>query len=287
MPSKQEVQQQVNARILEALEGGKIPWHRPWRVAVNNGMLFNGATDRPYNGALNQILLNIVSMMNGWTDPRWMGFGQAKSNGWSVKKGEKSTEIFIPIFGYGTKDDGEKFKYVKGFKTGRVWNAAQIKGVPSIAETYDVPDVNPEDGFEIAASIVKSSGAMIGHGGDRAFYSPPMDRIQIPEVGQFESVAGYWSTVMHELVHWTGHEKRLDRGMFGKGRQAYAQEELVAEMGSAFICCWAGIDKPEVTKNHEAYIQSWIERINNNENAFMDASTAAWKAFNLLIEKER
>lgn len=282
MPTKQEVQEQVNARILEALNGGKIPWHRPWRYAVNNGMLFNGSTDRPYNGALNQILLNITSMMNGWTDPRWMGFKQAKEKGWTVQKGEVSTEIFIPIFGYGKNDDGEKFRWVKGFRSGRVFNAAQIEGIPSMEETYDIPEVDPAEGFAEAARVFEASGAVMTHGGDRAFYSPPQDRIQVPEPGQFDSIASYWSTVMHELVHWTGHDKRLNRGMFGKGAQAYAQEELVAEMGAAFLCCWAGIDKPEVTKNHEAYIQAWIERIKNNENAFMDASTAAWKAFNLL-----
>jgi antirestriction protein ArdC len=113
-----------------------------------------------------------------------------------------------------------------------------------------------------------------------------MDEIRMPKAGQFDSLDAYWSTMMHELTHWTGGKPRLDRGMFGKGKAAYAYEELVAEMGSAFLCSWLGVDKPAVTKNHEAYIQSWIQALGNDKTLFMDAAGKAWKAFTLLTKDQ-
>lgn len=284
--TKVEVQEQTTARILAALESGKIPWENPVVIrGLHDGMQFNPTTDRPYRGGVNTVMLWFSAQMNGWTDPRWMGRGQARKAGFSIKglTNAKGTTIFAPIFGYGTNDDGEKFRYVRGFRDVIVFNASQIEDIPSIDEQYEIPEVNPSEGFELAENILNESGANVEYDlATTPCYIPALDRIRMPEAGQFASVASFWSTMMHELTHWTGHKDRLDRDMFGKGPAAYAYEELVAEMGSAFLCAWLGIEKPAVTKNHEAYIQHWIQRLNNDTSIFMNAANMGWKAFQYL-----
>lgn len=288
--SKADVQEQTTARILAALEAGQIPWQNPVVIkGLHDGMQFNPTTDRPYRGGVNTILLWLSAQINGYTDPRWMGRGQAKKAGFSIKglTNQKGTVIFAPIFGYGTDDEGEKFKYVKGFRDVVVFNACQIEGVPSIDEQYEIPEVDANEGFELAAKILKDSGANVQTDpATTPCYIPALDQIRMPEAGQFESVSAFWSTMLHELTHWTGHDKRLNRGMFGRGKAAYAYEELVAEMGSAFLCAWLGIEKPAVTQNHEAYIQHWISHLNNDKSVFMDASTKGWDAFQYLLNNK-
>lgn len=285
--TKEEVQRKTTARILAALESGRIPWENPVVIrGLHDGMQFNPTTNRSYRGGVNTILLWLAAQINGWTDPRWMGRSQAKKAGLSIKglTKEKGTTIFAPILGYGTdKETGDKFQYIKGFRDVVVYNACQIENMPSIEEQYEIPEVDPNEGFELAAKILADSGAHVDYDpATTPCYIPALDRIRMPEAGQFDSVAAFWSTMMHELTHWTGADNRLNRNMFGKGPAMYAYEELVAEMGSAFLCAWLGINKPAVMKNHEAYIQHWIHHLNGDKSIFMDASGKAWKAFRYL-----
>jgi antirestriction protein ArdC len=267
----------ITDRIIASLEGGKIPWHKPW-----NGVSLvphNWATGKAYAGGINTILL----MMTGFADVRWAGFGQGKKKGAMVTRGEKATTIFCPILGYGEKN-GEKYQWVKGWRTVKVFNAAQMTGTPDL-EVVD--DIDPTVGFEAAAKVLARSKAKLSHGGNRACYSPREDAITMPPAGCFDDLSFYWATMMHELVHWTGHDSRLDRDGVGGGirsREDYAREELVAEMGSAFLCHTLGINRPEIMEGHEAYIGSWIRVLKSDPKAIITAAGQAKRAMDLLLK---
>lgn len=284
--SKEEMRQRVTDRILSALSGGKIPWVNPVvRRTKHGGMPFNMATDRRYNGGLNNILLMFASLQNGWNDPRWIGRGQARKKGWNIEglKNSVATEIFAPIMKKFKNEDGEWVEFCKGWRPVFVFNAQQMKEIPSFSD-FEIPNVNPEEGFASAQALLdKANPRLIWDISTIPCYVPSRDTIRSPKPGQFNSVDQYWSTMMHELVHWTGAKSRLDRiGIRERSITEVAFEELVAEMGSAFLCAHLGIDRPEVTENHEAYIQSWIKHLKNDNSAFHNAAKDAWKAFEFL-----
>ena len=276
--SAEQVRNEVTDRIVKALEAGTIPWHKPWKMAGGfGGMPENPVTGRPYNGGLNVLLL----WFSGFSDPRWMGFGQAKKKGWKVRKGQRSTVIYAPIFGYGTNDDGEKYKYVRAFRLVRVFNAEQMDGPPALVREDESEDTvtDPEASYNEVMGLLSNLGlSSVTHGGSRACYSPVEDGISMPKRESFKSDAAYLSTLLHEMVHSTGHKSRLHRDHFGKGISVYAFEELVAEIGSAFLCGFLGVTRPEVTTNHESYIGHWITRCKDDSEAFIRAAAMAWKA---------
>ena len=143
-------------------------------------------------------------------------------------------------------------------------------------------------GFEQASALSLASGATIKHGGNTACYRPIEDNISLPEPGAFKSVSHYWSTHLHELGHWTGHSSRLNRKgvstSFGKTRETYAFEELVAEMSSAMLCHTLGIDAPELMEGHEAYINNWIRTLKSDPKALQRAGSQAQKAMDYLLK---
>lgn len=286
--TKDEVKEFTTKRIVEALKGGKIPWERPWKGGAHNGMAHNFVTNKRYNGGINQILLMLAASINGWNDNRWVGRGQALKAGHNIKglTNDKGTVIFLPVIAKYTNDEGDRVSYCKGFRQGIIFNAAQFKDLPSV-EDEEWKEIDPTIGWENAAEVLKNSGASVFHGGSQAYYNVRADHIQMPEAADFKSVDSYWSTLMHELTHWTGADSRLKRDMLfeGRGKKEYAYEELVAEMGSAFLCAYLGVDKPAVMKNHEAYIQSWIKALNNDSSIFMEATGKAWKAFQYLAKE--
>lgn len=281
--SKDQVKAEVTARVVKALEEGTIPWHKPWAGGGFGGMPLNPTTSRPYNGGLNVLLLWFA----GFSDHRWMGFGQARKKGWTVRKGQKSTAIYAPVFGWGTDDNGERFKYVRAFRVVRVFNAEQVAGVPTLApvDGDERTVVDPSVAYDAVMALADTLGVPVSHGGSRAFYRPGDDRIGMPAREAFISDDAYLSTLLHEMVHSTGHKSRLDRGLFGQGVDAYAQEELVAEMGAAFLCGLHGITRQEVTQNHEAYIAHWIKACKDSNDAFYKATVMAWRAA-MLIQGE-
>ena len=285
----QETLDRIVQKFIESLEGDKIPWHRSWKGS--SLIPHNFTTGRSYSG-LNQLVLWMTEEARGFNDTRWGGKKQIIKAGYRIDQDQwkKGTAIFAPILRpyFYTDDDGSRRKgmALKGWRVVQVWNAAQCEGVPAPVE---LEKIDPSVGFERAAALVEAAGMDITHKGNRAFYSPADDSITLPPAGAFDSAAAYWSVNMHEHIHATGHKSRLDREGVGgfSSRTVYAFEELVAEMGSAFLCNVLGINAPELQPNHEAYIQSWIKVLNEDPTQLMKAAGQAQKAMDYILKLEK
>ena len=271
---KNDWYQDVTNRIIAALEAGPGEWAKPWKSLGINGMPRNGASGRQYNG-VNVWLLALA----GYSDCRWYTFNQAKALNACVRKGEHGTKIvywqFISEKDENGVETGKKIPFLRVFT---VFNAAQIDGIEGVEAA---PVVDPAVGFEKAAQVVAALGATVNHGGDRACYSPIEDSIRLPEPGQFENLAHYWSTNLHEHAHWTGHTSRIGRNLANRfGSEAYAVEELVAEITSAFTCAALGI---EGELSHPEYIHNWLRVLKGDKYAVFGAAREAQKAANFIL----
>jgi antirestriction protein ArdC len=266
---KRDLYAEVTNKILAALEKGVAPWIKPWNSGAPAGgaLPYNYLTGRPYRG-INVPLL----WASGYESNAWMTYKQAQAIGAHVRRGEKGSMIvfFKPIRISDANATGEKVeRTIPMLRAFTVFNIAQIDGLPEAVAPAPVASNFP-------AADVTLAQARLVHGGNRAFYSPVADFIQMPHKSQFVSEADYYSTALHELTHWTGHASRCARE-FGKrfGDHAYACEELVAEMGAAFLCAQHGI---EGKLQHAEYMQSWINALKADKRAIITAASAAQKA---------
>lgn len=282
--SKRDLYQEVTDRIIDALEGGTMPWNRPWTSNGATGLPYNVASGKPYNG-INVVLLWSAAMANDFTTDGWMTFKQAKQAGGCVKKGSKSTMIvFFQIRKIKDKnqldENGDpKEKKVPLLRYYNVFNLDQIEGIE-----HKRPNTEDIVGYDNIEAFIDRVGADIRHKGDRAFYSPTLDYIQLPQRKQFESLEAYYATSLHEHTHWTGHNSRLDRGLEksdGFGSESYAREELVAELGSAFLCAALGV---EGQMQHPEYIASWLKTLKEDKYEIFRASRKARDAANFILE---
>lgn len=296
-----DIWQEVTDRIIEALEQGTAPWLKPWsNVAGANGLPYNGLSGRAYNG-INVCLLWMTAQEQGYSEPRWYTFNQAKQAAgfkktgrkwvWKgkgkapesagVRRGEKGTTIVFwkPMEKEVVGDDGkpktERYLILRNYT---VFNAAQCDGLPGQAE---VPAVDPAAGYARAAELAEATGATIQHGGNKACFIPSLDLIKMPQAGQFKTREAYWATLLHELVHWTAAEGRIKRETGIWGTDAYACEELVAEIGSAFLCAELGI--PHETLQHPSYIDHWIKVLKADKRAVIYAAAKARHASEFLL----
>lgn len=278
---KRDVYQEVTDSILHCLEQELIPWHKPWTAASSSTEWpCNATTGRPYSG-LNVLLLWARAMERGFATHRWLTFRQARAAGGHVRKGERGT--LITLWKNYTKEvDGEEktLWFLKGFT---VFNIEQCDGLELTAEPEPQGEASPpEVTRHLAHELLQSCGAEVLHGGGRACYIPSRDQIHMPRLETFESEDAYWSTALHELVHWTGHKSRLDRDQSGRNKlETYAREELVAELGSAFLCAQLGIPLEEL--QHPAYLKHWIAVLKEDKRAIVRAAGAARKASELLL----
>ena len=291
--SKRDIQQEITDKIIAELEKGTVPWVRPWSSIGGKRFPYNAASGRPYNGA-NVIVLWIESQLHNYPTQGWMTYNQAAKLGGHVRKGEKHTAIInwrFPQFPKKDKDgnviikDGEVvMKTVPVASLWCVFNVAQIDGLSDAY--YGI--VTPEENDQVVEkeeykAWVKATEAKIGHGGDQAYYRPSTDEIQMPPVKAFKGYHHYQATLNHELVHWTGAKERCDRDLKNRfGSEAYAAEELVAELGAAFLCAELGVDGE---LRHASYIQHWIKLLKSDPKAMVTASSRAKDAFNWLMEK--
>jgi antirestriction protein ArdC len=264
------IYQSVTDSIIAELENGAAPWVKPWRADSSADKNF--VSQKPYRG-INRLLLGMASMAKGYTNPAWATYKQWQDSGAQVKHGEKATNIvfFKPMKGQ-DKATGEEMSYcvIKGYA---VFNAGQTDITITPTEK-PIDEFNPIPACE--DRIIKT-GARISHGGDAAFYMPSQDRIQLPNKSAFNSPASYYATAFHELTHWTSDKSRCDRDI-SKGRfgnPEYAFEELIAELGAAFLC---QDYKLAGELRHAGYIQHWLKACREDSKAIFKASALAQKA---------
>ena len=278
--TRTDIYQTVTDNIIAALEAGVKPWSCPWqRVPGMYGVPSNFATGIAYSG-MNIMLLWCSASEQGFGDSRWMTYKQAQAVGGQVRKGEHgTTAIFYTTLE--KENEGGEIDQIPMLKTFNVFNVEQIDGLPQTTET-----VNPEATFAPlpeAENLFRKSGANIIEKGQNAFFQPSTDEVWLPERHLFSDTANFYATGLHELVHWSGGKKRLSREMKGKfGSEDYAFEELIAELGSAFLMADLGI-VGEV--QHESYIASWLKALKNDKRYIFKAASAASKAHRYLMDK--
>jgi antirestriction protein ArdC len=281
----------VTNKIIADLEAGVPPWRKPWSVGNLAPLLRPRRHNGEFYNGMNILLLWDAADTNGFQNPVWMTFKQALEYKAHVRKGEKGSLVVYADKLAKTETDkttGEEVERIIPFMKGyTVFNVEQIEDLPDRFYTRPEP---PDRTIEAKAqrierleSFFKATGAVIRNGGDRAFYAPSRDIIQMPPLEAFEDSESYYATLGHETVHWTSHETRLNR-TFGKaswGNESYAKEELVAEIDSAFLCADLAIT-PEVRPDHASYLAFWLEALKNDKRLIFSAAAYASKAVEYL-----
>ncbi|MFI4915125.1 MAG: ArdC family protein [Phycisphaerales bacterium JB060] len=285
-----EIYQAVTDRILELLDQGVVPWRHPIRGGGRGGGGYptNLESGRHYRG-INVFLLAVTGWLQGYGSPYWLTFRQAKARGGHVRKGEKGAlVIFWKQHATHDKETGEDIT-VPVLRRYTVFNAEQCEGIEVPGTDTPEEEAEPFVPIEAAAKIVEgyAGGPRIEHGGRQAFYRPSEDLVRIAEPERFVDREAYYATLFHELVHSTGHSSRLDRGLDTEpapfGSPDYSKEELVGEMGAAFLAAAAGIGQQTVEQS-AAYIQGWRKRLAGDEKLVVHAAGAGQKAADWILE---
>lgn len=283
-----DVYTRITNTILTELEQGTRPWLKPWNAEHAAGRITRPlrANGIPYRG-INVLMLWAEAESKGYTAPIWITFKQALDLGAHVRKGEhgslvvyasKTTRTEVDAV---TGDESERdIPFLKGYT---VFNVEQVEGLPAQYQATAGQTLDPVQRIAQADAFIAATGARVAHGGNRAFYSISEDRIQMPPFEAFRDAESYYATLAHETVHWTRHESRLNRD-FGRkrwGDEGYAMEELVAELGSAFLSSDLSLT-PEVMPDHASYIASWIKVLKDDKRAIFTAAAHAQRAADFL-----
>jgi len=292
-PPRANLYDEVTARIVAELEAGRLPWVQPWGSAAAAGLgpslPRNASTARPYSG-VNILILWGAVIEHGFPSQGWLTFKQAIDAGGGVRKGERGTTVvyadrFTPeaekAKARATGADAKAIPFLKRFT---VFNLAQCEGLrPGLAD--DPPPLPEREIVPVAEEVIAASGVDFIVRGDKAFYVPSLDVVQMPPQPAFFEQINYYRTCLHELTHATGHPSRLGRSLANAfGSKDYAREELVAEMGSAFLCASLGIVP---TVRHADYLASWLEVLREDNRAIFRAASAASKAADWLLTRHR
>lgn len=299
---KTDLFQRITDKIIVALEQGTLPWRKPWRIAdLHDPGTFslpsNAITDRTYSG-INVVLLWIEANEKGFSSNRWLTFRQALEAGGNVRKGEKASLVMLykPFEQQHTDEhgrpeldkNGDVLKSQRSFMTSfHLFNVEQCENLPAkVMSPMADRQTRGESITRIcrADQIIASSGVSVIHRfQQRAFYNKASDTITLPDPSQFDSQADYYSTLLHELVHSTGHISRLAReGIISTSRKfGDPVEELIAEFGAAFLCAELGI---EGNTQHENYIAGWLNVLKEDNRAIFRACRFAREAFEYLVQ---
>jgi antirestriction protein ArdC len=277
----------VTARIIADLKHGVRPWLKPWNgehasQRVTAPLRHNGI---PYRG-INIVLLWGESLANGFTAPTWMTYRQAHQLNAHVRKGQHgSLVVYADRFTTTeTTDHGQEVERdIPFLKAYTVFNVDQIDGLP---EHYYAPLPAPAERLPLLEQTERffaATGATIRHAGHQAYYSSSADVVVLPVPEAFRDAEAYAATKAHELTHWTKHSSRLDRNLGGRhfGDEGYAREELVAELGSAFLCADLGITLTP-REDHASYIDHWVQMLNADTRAIFQAAAHAQRAVDYL-----
>lgn len=280
---KQDIYEKVTRKIIADLEKGELTWIKPWSGGNMDGKIIRPLRHNavPYSG-INILMLWAAAVEAGFSSPFWMTYRQAQELGAQVRKGEKSSLVVYANTITRTeegKDGTEEERTIPFMKGYAVFNAAQIEGLPERYAVMPEVTIDPQQRIAHADAFFAATGADIRHGGNSAHYSGGTDHVQMPLFEAFRSPEAYYATLAHELTHWTKHPKRLDRD-FGRkrwGDEGYAREELVAELGAAFLCADLALT-PEPGADHAAYIQSWLKVLKEDKRAIFSAASHAQRA---------
>lgn len=273
-----DIYAEITNRIIAEMETGVIPWQKPW---VASGGCVSYATGKPYS-LLNQMLLGNAG--------EYATYKQIQTAGGYVRKGEKAHMV---VFWKFLEKEDEETGEVKEVPFLRYYNVFHIDQCEGVKPKHSKPLPQTANADQKAESIIcdylKTSGVKLHHEqGDRAFYRPSDDSITLPLLAQFYETAEYYSTAFHELIHSTGHSKRLNRlektAFFGS--EAYSKEELVAEIGASALVNLAGLETPRSFHNNAAYIQSWLKVLRNDRKMIVSASGRADKAVSYILNAE-
>lgn len=280
----------VTANLVQLLEQGTLPWRQPWHSKDAPRNLITGHV---YRG-INPMLCQIDCLINRWERPLFVSFAQAREQGWTIRKGAKST--WIKWGGSGTKtterEDGSTAKQV--YSTAKWHNVFHVSWIDDAKSSerkvsdFLVPQaqtlLTDSQKVEAIEHFIDRQQATVNFGGNKAFYLPVVDAMQMPHRDTFETLEHFYATHIHELGHWTGHESRLGRDLAGEFESvAYAREELVAELSSAFVCNELSINVQ--LEHHASYLQHWLTLLRGDDQAFFKAASQAQKAADWLLAK--
>jgi len=289
-PSKPavDVYQDITDRIVEALEAGTVPWRKPWKSLSGFGPTrLDGGKE--YQG-VNTLLLSVAAFAGGYNSIYWGTYKQISERGGQVRAKQKSTQIVFAktVVKKGKNgEDDSTFRMLRFYSVFNIeqadWPEGKMPVEPEITEADYVEPV--EKAERIVAGMPHAP--RIQHGGNRAFYSPALDYIGMPPTAAFDSTEGYYATLFHELIHSTGHESRVGRqgieAFAGFGTASYSKEELIAEMGAAYLCAEADIE-PRIEQN-AAYIASWLQVLKGDKKFVVAAASDASKAASYILGK--
>jgi antirestriction protein ArdC len=285
---KRDVYARVTAQIVTAIEQGAGSWRMPWHTSGRFAFSpINITSRKPYRG-INTVCLWAAAQAKGYERGEWATCQQWQERGAQVRKGEKATLVVFWKFAHDageSQDDGSekpasgsRLLFTRGYS---VFNAAQVDGYTPAA---DAEAPLPER-IAHADAFFTSIGADVRHGGNQAFYAPASDHIQMPPFAAFRDSVSYYSTLAHESTHWTAPAARCDRQL-GKrfGDNAYAAEELIAELGAAFTCAHLGLST-EPRADHAQYLASWLRVLKADSRAIFTAASKAQNACDWLIQR--
>lgn len=273
----------VTNAIVAELEAGVRPWTKPWSAEHLAGRISRPlrATGQPYSG-INVILLWAEAVARGFAAPIWITFRQAQALGAHVRKGERGTTVVYAnrIVRSETDQTGEAVeRSIPFLKAYSVFNVEQVEGLPTHFHAPAEPRLPPSERIAHVEAFFSATGADIRHAGTSAYYAIGSDHVQMPPFECFADPESYYATLAHECVHWTRHLRRLDRD-FGRtrwGDEGYAREELVAELGAAFLCADLGLELTP-RPDHASYLASWLQVLKGDSRFIFTAAAHAQRA---------
>ena len=288
-PGRASLYDEITTKIISELEAGRLPWVQPWGTAAAKAPLAmprNAATGRQYSG-INVLILWGAVISQGYSGQSWLTFRQALALGGNVRKGEHGTTVvyadrFVPDDEKKrARETGEEAAAIPFLKRFTVFNSAQCENLPEDVAIVAPPPppglIEPQ-----VEALIKASGIDFRIGGDRAFYVPAQDYVQVPPPQAFFEPINWHRTALHECSHASGAPHRLNRDLSGAfGTKKYAFEELVAEISAAFCCAALGIVP---TVRHADYIGSWAEVLREDNRAIVRAASQASKAADFLLD---
>ncbi len=277
---KRDLYAEVSTRIVAELEAGAAPWVKPWSATAGQNVPQNAVTNRPYSGC--NVILLWLARSRGWSTPRFLTFKQTIEAGGNVRKGEHGTKVyFVKQLQIKDGDGEDDTRLIPMLREYTVFNVDQCENLPDRVKAGKPMRVrNPDTRDALADEFLRSTDADIREGQGEAYYVPSHDFIAMPAFEAFKGADHFYNVAFHELTHWTGHKSRLDRDLKNRfGSRDYAAEELVAELGAAFLCAEFGFDGDV---RNAGYIATWIELLRADKRAFFTACSRASKAADYL-----